>query len=96
MSKVVGDAIYSALWHTSEDGELRLRQCRSALLLLVLALFYTTLLQKLLVVEQEIVLSAAVGRLLLDWLDLTPTCEFPRKQPLFDFGDSRFSVIRLA
>ena len=58
--------------------------------------FYTTLLLELMVVEQEIVLSAAVGRLLLDWLDLTPTCEFRRKQPLFDFGDSRFSVIRLA
>ena len=55
--------------------------------------FYTTLLLKLLVVKQEIVLSAAVGRLLLDWLGLTPTCEFPRNQPLFDFGDSRFSVI---
>ena len=55
--------------------------------------FYTTLLLKLMVVEQEIVLSAEVGRLLLDWLGLTPTCEFPSKQPLFDFGDSRFSVI---
>ena len=25
-------------------------------------------------------------------MGLIPTCEFPRKQPLFDFGDSRFSV----
>ena len=35
VSKVVGDAIYSALWHTSEDGELRLRQWPSALLLVL-------------------------------------------------------------
>ena len=34
-SKVVGDGIYLALPHTWEDGELSLRLCRSALLLVL-------------------------------------------------------------
>ena len=36
VSKVVGDCIYKAFSHTSADDEMSLRQCRSALLLLVL------------------------------------------------------------
>ena len=52
---------------------------------------YTSLLRKLLVVEQEVVLSAAVGHLLLG---LDTNVEYARKKPLLlDFGDSRFSVI---
>ena len=35
VSKVVGDGFDWDLSHTSEDGELSLRQCRSALLLVL-------------------------------------------------------------
>ena len=52
--------------------------------------FYTTLLLELFVVEQEVVLSATVGHLLLG---LDTNVRIPKKKPLLDFGDSRFSVI---
>ena len=52
--------------------------------------FYTTLLLKLLVVEQEIVLSPAVGHLLLG---LDTNVRIPKKAALVYFGDSRFWVI---
>ena len=48
-------------------------------------LFYTTLLLKLLVVEQETVLSATVGHLLLG---LDTNVRISKKKAPFDFGDS--------
>ena len=41
------------------------------------------------------VLSAVVDHRLLGLDTTCTTREFPTKQPLFDFGDSRFSVIRI-
>ena len=49
--------------------------------------FHTSLLLQLVVVEQEIVLSSAVGHLLLG---LDPNVRMSKKTASFYFGDSRF------
>ena len=47
--------------------------------------FYTTLLLELFVVEQDVLLSATVGHLLLG---LDTNVRIPKKTAPFDFGDS--------